>query len=88
LAERAIDAAATKAARKRHQRGIARLDDLFAVTQAHRDVAALNPQNGSQLRVKLERLRWRQWRDAIRPGRVRARRRRKLANASRRRNRT
>jgi hypothetical protein len=80
-----IDKKATKAARERHAEGIKELDKLFRINPS---LIPFNLQTGRSVGVtKIDRLRWRQWRDLTFPARVRRRRRRKAARASTRRNR-
>lgn len=79
-----IDTRATKTARSRHARGIRILDSYFLFTPTK---APLNAQTGRALESKRDRRIWRKWRDETFPKRVQRRKRRKIANASRRRNR-
>jgi len=76
---------ATKAARTRHAAGTKRLGELFGFTQAK---ASLNPQTGRAIPDRKVRRVWKAWRDETFPARVHRRRRRKLARASRKRNRS
>lgn len=83
---RGVDKRATKAARDRQAAGFKALDEFFAYTPAK---APFNPQTGRAISADPKiRLRWRQWRDSTFPARVRRRRRRKLARASRKANRS
>lgn len=80
-----VDEPATKVARAKQRFGIAVLNLLFGFTPMH---APLNAQTGRSIAEKSARRIWREWRDETFPPRVKRRRRRKLANESRRRNRT
>lgn len=79
-----VDKALTKRAQERHARGVKVLDILFGFTAAK---APLNTHTGRALKSRKDRLTWRKWRDGTWPKRVKARRRRRIANESRRRNR-
>lgn len=80
-----VDEAATKHARRRHETGVRTLDELFGFTPA---TAPFVPQTGRAVGVsRADRLLWRTWRDSLLPRRVAARKRRKAARASRKRNR-
>ena len=81
-----VDEKATRAARDRQVAGARVLDELFSFTSAK---DPFNPQTGRVISAdRIVRLRWRQWRDSTFPVRVRRRRRRQLARASRKRNRS
>jgi hypothetical protein len=80
-----LDKKATDAARKRHAEGIEELDKLFRINPS---LMPFNPQTGRAVgETKIDRRRWKQWRNLTFPARVRRRRRRKIARASTQRNR-
>lgn len=80
-----VDEKATARARELHAAGERTLDRLFGFTFAK---ASLNPQTGRRIGNRAERRAWREWRDKTFPARVKRRRRRKLARAMIRRQRS
>jgi hypothetical protein len=79
-----VDEKATKAARARQEAGLKRLESFFGFTPQH---APFIPQTGRSMGARKIRLMWRNWRDDLDPTRVRRRKHRKAARASRKRNR-
>ena len=76
-----VDERATKAARQRHARGMRVLDALFGFAPAK---APLNAMTGRAIPEKKAKRIYRAWRDETFPARVKRRRRRKLANETKR----
>lgn len=82
---RVIDKKATEQARTLQSVGISTLNALFRFDPR---LMPFNQMNGHAVSgTRVDRLRWRQWRDSTFPARVVRRRRRKVAAASRRKNR-
>ena len=75
-----VDKERTKIARAKHAAGIARLNELFGVSNTK---IPFNPQTGRAFADKKTRRLWREWRDSTFEKRIRRRRQRSLARASR-----